>query len=131
MDFDITDLPGTQNYYLVNLYYPKKDSSVDLKSLINNAGNTDNMILLSDKQFQNGKYHGHQKLNVSPKAFIGYTLSNISPEYYKFLSTYLTAAKPFNQLTGEPINFPSNVVNGYGFFVTTNPDIRVFDLSKW
>ena len=133
MDFDIIDPPQTTNYYLVNLYLPKSGSIVDLKSLIglSSGAGTDNMILLSDKEFVNGRYHSRQAISANHNAVIAYTLSNISADYYKFLTTWKTSAKLFNQLTGEPINFPTNIKGGYGFFTTTNPDIRIFDLSKY
>jgi len=86
---------------------------------------------LSDKEFVNGRYHAHRQIAANPKTLIAYTLSNISPDYYKFLTTWKTSAQLFNQLTGEPINFPTNIKGGYGFFTTTNPDVRIFDLSKW
>jgi hypothetical protein len=130
LDFDLTNLAQTEDYYMVYLYYPKKDSLFDIQSMIS-PNNDNNMILISSKQFTNGRFHAHQHLNVSSKSFIGVTLTRISPEYYKFLSTYVIAAKPMNQITGEPINFPTNVVNGYGFFSTTNPEVDLFDLSLY
>ena len=36
----------------------------------------------------------------------------------------------FSQITQEPINYPSNVQGGYGFFNTHIPDVRFFLLNN-
>jgi hypothetical protein len=62
---------------------------------------------------------------------IGVSVSNISQGYYEFLDLYGRAGSPLTQITGEPIDYPTNVTNGYGYFTTHVPDLHVFDLNEY
>ena len=88
--------------------------------------------MLSDKEMSGGLYEEVRKLhNVKRTDTIAVTLSNISEGYYKFLSTYLKSGNIINQITGEPIDYPTNVNNGYGYFSAHYPDVKIFDLGKY
>lgn len=131
MHYSFTDVPGIENFYMINLHVPKKDSTLSYASLLNIKRKEPTMILISDKMMKNGRYSVTQKLDVSAKDTVAFTLSNISEEYFMFLSAYQKSGKLFNQVTGEPINYPSNIIGGYGFFNTHNPAIKVFDLNEY
>ncbi|NQZ78213.1 MAG: DUF4249 family protein, partial [Ekhidna sp.] len=53
------------------------------------------------------------------------SMANISKDYYDFLDLR-TTRRPFSGSLGEPINYPTNVQNGLGYFHMHIPDVRIF-----
>lgn len=53
-------------------------------------------------------------------------LSNIQEPYYNFIKLRLDNRMGFVEFVSEPVNYPSNVEGGRGFFNLYIPDIRVF-----
>ena len=51
--------------------------------------------------------------------------------YYEFLKKREKGGNVFTELTNEPINYPSNVKGGFGFFNTHFPDVEYFDLNEF
>ena len=51
--------------------------------------------------------------------------------YYKYLQAYKRTGYLINQLTGEPINLPTNVQTGYGYFALCKPNRYVFDMKEY
>ena len=62
---------------------------------------------------------------------VAIALSNISESYYEFLKKREKGGNVFTELTNEPINYPSNVKGGFGFFNTHFPDVEYFDLNEF
>ncbi len=54
------------------------------------------------------------------------TLANISQEYYKFMKLREDTRFGLVDFLGEPVNYPSNVEGGLGYFNLYAPDVRVF-----
>ena len=136
--YSIFDDPGTENWYMVNYYTRVKNdpkiANIDINSYFKKGTNKllADFDLLSDKTFENNKYSKETLLRgVLGDDSIAVTLSNISEGYFQFLSAYKKSAGLFNALTGEPINYPSNVSNGYGYFNTHYPDIHLFFLKDY
>lgn len=133
IDLSFTDIPNTSNWYLINVY--KKQTQTDSADAVNYFNTGSNVlarsILISDKEF-NGIYHKKThfpELNYQDSIVV--TLSNINESYYKYLNFKVGGGNVFNQLNIEPVNYPTNIINGYGFFNTHFPDIHFFDLSKF
>jgi hypothetical protein len=67
------------------------------------------------------------------KAGMGDTLvvqvAKIDKAYYKYLTAYKRTGYFINQLTGEPINLPSNIYTGYGYFALYRPKALFFDVT--
>ena len=134
ISYAFEDLPGN-NWYMVN-YYRKGNQSngVDINSIFENGQN--NLIrteLLSDATF-NGTYTAtseFDRFEMSPNDTIAVTLSNISEDYFKYLDLRKRSGNLFSEITREPISYPTNVSNGYGFFNTHYPEIRIFDLNNY
>lgn len=67
------------------------------------------------------------------KAGMGDTLvvqvARIDKAYYKYLTAYKRTGYFINQLTGEPINLPSNIKIGYGYFALYQPQALIFDVA--
>lgn len=135
VDFTFHDDPGRNNYYVVN-YIRKTNSTSQLD--INQAfsqGSNDiikEFELLDDNSFTNNVYSVSRELEgVGPHDSIAIMLSHISKGYFEYLNAYKRAGALINQLTGEPINYPSNVNNGYGFFNAYYPTTRYYDLNNY
>ncbi|MFT5823080.1 MAG: hypothetical protein ACI8ZM_004340 [Crocinitomix sp.] len=129
------DNPSEDNWYIINVY--KKDASAETDGIdgVNFFGNGSNVlaktVLLSDDEIP-GMYASTLKLdNVHHTDSIVVTLSNIDEEYFNFLNLKQGTGNVFASLNLEPVNYPSNVNNGYGFFNTHYPDIRFYDLSEY
>lgn len=56
-------------------------------------------------------------------------LSNVPKDYYDFMAAYKRSGNLFSQLTGEPINLPTNVQGGYGYFAMIKPSVRLVVLE--
>jgi hypothetical protein len=134
--YSFHDVPGINNWYVIN-YYVKRDSisgaNLDIANYFKQGSNKLNEFeLLSDKIFENGIYNGSRNLHkLKATDTIAITLSNISEGYFKFLHTYLNSGNVINQISGEPVNYPTNVINGYGFFSAHYPDVRIIDLNEY
>ena len=135
--YTLLDNPNEDNWYVIN--YIKKNHTTSGANLdINNAFSLgSNKILtefelLSDKTFENHKFEQETILtDVNPSDSIAVTIANISEGYYQFLTAYKRAGSVFNQFTGEPINYPTNVTGGYGYFNTHYPDVHYFYLKNY
>jgi hypothetical protein len=116
-----------QNWYMLNVQQIERDEIVD--NLLNPRAFT---RLLSDEEF-NGERYG-ETFRVFPRDFIpgdtiAVSLSNISKEYYDFISLRLDNRFSFVEYLSEPVNYPSNVVGGKGFFNLYIPDVETFILE--
>ncbi len=136
VQMELRDNVQEENYYVIN--YIKKvnkvNGGIDLNQIFSLGSNAVQSYfdLLDDNAFTNGKLSlTKELLRVTAHDSIAISLSNISKGYYEFLSTYKRSGNLINQLTGEPINYPSNVYNGYGYFNAHYPDNRLFDLNKY
>lgn len=129
------DNPNTKNWYLINVY--KKTGTlptgaIDPVNFFDNGTNT--LIkteLVADIEIQ-GKYDKILALDdVKHTDSIAVTLSNISGEYYQYLTLRVGNGNIFTNLNLEPVNYPTNVKNGYGFFNTHWPDVAFYDLGEF
>jgi hypothetical protein len=137
VNYTLTDIPGTDNWYMINYYLkvPDTTGNTDVNTFFPRGSNKllADFELLSDKTFDSdGKRVTKVDLRgVNPTDTIAVTVSNISEGYFKFLSAYKRTGNILSQLTSEPIDFPSNVLNGFGYFSTHYPDVRYFNLRDY
>ena len=135
MAFAINDPPG-DNWYMLNFYTKKSEedtTDLDINTFFTNGSNVEvATILISDEEFENMMYQDTLSLeSVLPTDSLVMTLSNINEDYYNFLSLRKRSQNLFTELVNEPINYPTNVENGLGFFNTHFPDIHFFDLNEY
>jgi hypothetical protein len=121
------DDPADKNWYMVNVL--KIDSSELVDNLLNPRDFTK---LLTDETFNGGSYE--ETFRVFPREFskgdtVAVYLSNISEDYYDFVKLRLDNRFSFLEYLSEPINYPSNVKGGKGYFNLYVPDIRFFVLE--
>jgi hypothetical protein len=124
--YKFNDLPG-RNFYMINVQRIRQQNLQE--QLLNPRAF---IRLLTDEAFD-GKTHS-ERFRVFPTDFsdgdtLAVYLSNISEEYYRFIKLRVDNRFSFVEFLGEPINYPSNVVGGKGFFNLYLPDIRTFTLS--
>ena len=119
--------PVEQNWYMLNVQQIERDEILD--DLLNPRAFT---RLMDDQNF-NGRIH-KETFRVFPRDFIpgdtiAVLISNISKDYYEFIDLRLDNRFSFVEYLGEPINYPSNVKGGKGFFNLYIPDVRLFVLE--
>lgn len=124
--YDFLDPAGVENYFLVtytksnNLF---RDILLPGQTLFNTSRSSFNVF--SDKNTGDGQKIAYQPdplFEVGDTVLVG--ISNIPKNYYEFVSAYKKSGNLFSQLISEPINLPSNVENGYGYFSMVNPKFK-------
>lgn len=70
-------------------------------------------------------------LSVKSTDTLNVTIGKIDDAYYKYLAAYKRTGYLINQLTGEPINLPTNVNAGFGYFSLYVPERKVFNLKEY
>ncbi len=134
--YELSDNQEIENYYVVDYVKRPKNSTntpmnVD-KIIAQGKNSTETFDLLSDDSFLNGKYSMNKKItSVKAKDTLAVMVSNITKGYYEFLSALKRSGTVFNTLASEPIHFPGNVNNGYGYFNACNPYFEIFDLNDY
>lgn len=124
--YDFND-PPEKNFYMINVL--EIDSSSITENLLNPRDFT---RILDDAKFGTSNYG--EVFRVFPREFdkgdtVAVYLSNISEDYYRFLKIRLDNRFNFTEFLSEPVNYPTNVVGGKGFFNLYLPDIRFFVLE--
>lgn len=119
--------PVEQNWYMLNVQQIERDEILD--DLLNPGSFT---RLMDDAEF-NGTTH-QETFRVFPRDFIpgdtiAVSLSNISKDYYDFIELRLDNRFSFVEYLSEPVNYPSNVNGGKGFFNLYIPDVEFFVLE--
>ncbi|MBW7913986.1 MAG: DUF4249 family protein [Taibaiella sp.] len=74
------------------------------------------VLLYSSKDAVNNKLSKTITLLAAGNDTIDVEIAKIDGGYYKYLDAYIKTGYLVNQLTGEPVNLPSNMSNGYGYF---------------
>ncbi|WP_276368945.1 DUF4249 domain-containing protein [Chryseolinea sp. H1M3-3] len=116
-----------QNWYMINVQQIERDELVD------NLLNPRAFIRLLDDEAFNGETY-QETFRVFPRDFIpgdtiAVSLSNVSKEYYDFINLRQENRFSFVEYLSEPVNYPSNVVGGKGFFNLYIPDVETFILE--
>lgn len=134
--YTLTDFPNDENYYVVN--FVKKvqgDSTFDIGSVFAQGNNQvlTEFDLIDDKAFDsNGRLVRDTWVrSLGQTDTSAAVVSHISKGYYEFLTAYKRSGSIFNQLTGEPINYPSNVNGGHGYFTMHRQQALIFDLNDY
>lgn len=113
-----------KNWYMINVQEVQQEDAV--RNLINPRAYT---VLLDDESFNGQLLYDTFRVfprDYSPGDSIAVTLSNISEDYYKFMKIRVDNRYSFVEFLSEPVNYPSNVVGGKGFFNLYIPDVRFF-----
>src|SRR5690606_5178275 len=119
--------PAEENWYMLNV------QEVEREDIVENFLNPRAFTRLMDDKAFNGQLF-QETFRVFPRDFspgdtIAVTISNISKEYYDFMKLRLDNRYTFVEYLSEPVNYPTNVVGGRGFFNLYVPDVRTFVLD--
>lgn len=135
MHIRLTDFPVMENYYVVN--FVKKvqgDTTFDINSIFA-AGSNEVLTefeLYDDNSFDNGVIDKDVHIwSATQTDTIAVTVSAITKGYYEFLTAMKRSSSVFNQLTGEPITYPTNVNGGHGYFTMHRVTSTIFDLNLY
>lgn len=116
--------PPLDNWYMINVQSLARESFFE--DIINPEEYT---YLFFDSVF-NGENYVDEFLVFSrdyqPGDTIAVSLSNIGEQYYEFMKLRMDNRYSFIEFISEPVNYPSNVIGGRGFFNLYIPDVRTF-----
>jgi hypothetical protein len=120
--------PPEENFYMINVQ--RYSATQELTSLLNPRIYTK---LIVDKEFNGQPYT--ETFNVLFQEFlpgdsIAVSLTNISEPYYNYVKLRNDSRFGFSEFASEPINFPTNVKGGLGWFNLHTPDIRLLELEE-
>jgi hypothetical protein len=135
LNLSFTDGPE-ENYYMVNAYRNNDfytNIISDPASIFRNQQSASSTYALSDKLFQ-GKSHT-EKIDLSgwfqKNDTLTVTLSAISGDYYKYLIEKQRAQRNgLGAFFGEPVNYTTNVKEGYGFFTAHWPSFAQWIIKE-
>jgi hypothetical protein len=136
INYKLTDNPNEDNFYVINyiLKQVSTGANLDISSYFGNGSNKilASFELINDASFTNHVLE-HKSVLEKVKATdsIAVEVANITRGYYEFLTAAKRTGGLVTQLTSEPIHFPSNVQNGYGYFNAYYPYAKVFSLSDY
>lgn len=125
--YSITD-PAEKNWYMLNVL--KIEQGELMENLLNPR---DFVRLVDDASFNTSTFT--ETFRVFPREFndgdtLAVYFSNISKEYYDFMQLRLDNRFSLVEFISEPLNYPSNVLGGKGYFNLYIPDIR-FIVMEW
>lgn len=128
------DIPNQSNFYVLSVYSRNANKGgLDVNTFFENGSNNIEYQELIDDKNKNGKMleRSFNLPTVSPNDSLMVLLSNISEGYFRFLESRERSGNPLSEITNEPVNYPSNIDNGLGYFNTHYPSIRLFDLKEF
>lgn len=133
--YKLRDNTATENYYVINFIKKVQgDSAFDINNVFA-AGSNEVLTefeLLDDQTFQNGVLEEDVHIfSAGQHDTVAISVSEISKGYYEFLTAMKRSSSIFNQLTGEPITYPSNVEGGHGYFTMHRTNTELFDLNLY
>lgn len=127
--YSFTDPQITANWYVLNAFDPQLYASSLDENPLGFVGEDNGIFyeeLLSDQEFEQPVYEQLVKLDsLVPSDTVAFLFSNISEGYFRFLDARQRTGGIIASATSEPINFPSNVVGGLGYFNAQNPSIMI------
>jgi len=119
--------PPEKNWYMINVQ--KISTTTEVERYLNPRVFT---RLVRDDDF-NGKQFSETFdvifHNYSEDDSVLVMMSNISEAYFHFLSMRNDSRYSLAGFASEPLNLPTNVQGGYGYFNLHIPDVRVFILD--
>ncbi|MEM9896166.1 MAG: DUF4249 family protein, partial [Bacteroidota bacterium] len=122
-----TDPQEKENWYSVNVFDPVAFADETSENLLSLNGGNNGVIyerLLSDQTFSRQVFSDTVRL-LEPAASdtIAVFFTNISEGYFRFLDVRQRFGGILSD--SEPVNFPTNVVNGLGYFTFNRPQVQV------
>ena len=133
IDLTFRDVLNESNFYVLSVYSRNSNKGgLDVNTFFDNGSNNIEYQELIEDGNKDGEIfeRSFNLKSVSTKDSLMILLSNISEGYYHFLESRERSGNWLSEITNEPVNYPSNVKNGLGYFNTHYPSIRFFDLKE-
>ncbi len=123
------DPPFTENWYAVNVLDPT-NLFLSLESnpfnLLGEGNGTVHERLISDRTLTEHRFERVFELDQRTATdTLAFWFTNVSEGYFRFLDARRRTGGIIAATTSEPINLPTNVVGGLGFFNAQIPVIRL------
>jgi hypothetical protein len=130
LEFELDDPGPERNFFMISYAGASRKNMNSQQGFGALNPLEEQLLLFSDANFTGGHFAAKERLQVKASDTLVVALSQISEPYYRYLELYRKSHSLMNQLTGEPINLPTNIQNGYGFFSAHNPTIKFFKLKE-
>lgn len=131
VNYSLQDIPG-RNYYMVTLQYVTAEEPPEPQDFLN-----PNIFihLKEDEQESDGEhitdtFNALFRRDFIPGDTVLIQLANVDKGYHDFLQVRKDSRFNFSDFLGEPVNYPTNVVGGMGWFTLHFPDVRVVVLDE-
>jgi hypothetical protein len=127
VDYTLAD-PAGKNWYMMSA---QQVSRRNLQERLLNPWITTKLV--DDVSFEGSTRTDYFRMlfdEVDEGDTLAVLLSNIDKDYYDFMTIREDTRFGLASYLGEPINYPSNVEGGLGFFNLYVPDVRVFILGN-
>lgn len=129
LNYTFTDPAGVSNWYMLNVFeLDDLDGSGNM--IFSTTGSAVSTTLITDQSFNTSEISGSIELFEFDDDSLVVSFSNISEEYFDYLTLREQGGDLLTSLLNEPINYPSNVRNGYGYFLTHYPDVQVVAVGE-
>lgn len=118
--------PVEKNHYMINVQRFSLDDPPIYERVLNPGAYT---RLVNDEDFEGNEIGETFRAvwdDYQPGDTVLVSLANVSKEYYDYLQLRLDNRFGLVEFVSEPINYPSNVQGGRGFFNLHIPDMRFF-----
>ncbi|PWJ34199.1 DUF4249 domain-containing protein [Sediminitomix flava] len=128
IEFSFDD-PDQDNWYMMSIQRVSMSQSQKIEDFIMDQPFT---FLFTDKDIpEDGRpmYLETFYQNYNPSDTLMISMANISQEYHEYLELRNQSQGIVNDVLIEPVNYPSNVTNGLGFFNLHLSDIALVDLA--
>lgn len=129
ISYTFSDPVDEENWYVLNVFDPAAYASAISANPLQLVGGDEGVqyeTLISDQIFSTPTYS--DQLQLDSRALsdtLGFFFANISEGYYRFLDARQRSNGLIASATSEPINFPSNVIGGLGYFAIQAPTLRL------
>lgn len=135
MKISLQDDKSVKRYYLATFKLNQSNPPLPVKRSGTRQSLYDQIELFDNSKAVNGLLTYEKTYNSGLTSFgardtLMVEVSEVSQAYYNYLTIYKKTGSLINQATGEPINLPSNVEGGAGFFFLLNPDYREFEMEN-
>ena len=132
--YSFFDPAETNNWYIVNIFDPGRFANIvenDPLGLLGGGrdGNFHEAVI-SDQTIDENFYERTLNLQNPRKSdTLAFYFSNISEGYFRFLDARQRTGGIIASLTSEPVNLPTNVEGGLGYFNAQLPSISIVTKS--
>lgn len=130
---EFTDPVDEDNFYLLTVFSQNPtEAALDINFFFDNGSNNlEYQEIFTDRDSNGVNFKRMIAFpNLSKNDSVVVSLANVSEDYYAFLLARSRSGNLLSDITNEPINYPSNVNDGLGFFNAYYPSLRFLQLGE-